>query len=267
MSAQQFRKWDLSNSESNDGLPWPFACSCEIAWGVAARDALTRRRCISFNPTINTESNPMNSQTSNSAKAVPTVLIWALHDLPEIKQRLAQIQRPKAELDRVKARINDVGADFENHRAKVAAVEKKKAAAVQRWIVQPDYVYLDEAADASELATSQAAMLAAEAKLAALQAALTSNVANEELADAEAAYASACEAAKRERETFHRQRVVERLSTALVDGYAEQLNEGFISANAKDPLGIIMGMLDKATFNRCLLNAVQVKHLNRYGEA
>lgn len=110
-------------------------------------------------------------------------------------------------------------------------------------------------------------MLAAEAKLASLQTALTSHPAVEELANAEAAYASVCEAARRERETFHRQRVVERLSTALVDSYADQLGEGFIPATAKDKLGVIMRMLETATANRRVLDAVQVEYRNRYGEA
>ena len=56
------------------------------------------------------------------------------------------LPREGSRIDRCKARINDVVADLENHRTKVAAVETKKAAAVQRWVVEPDYVYLDEAA-------------------------------------------------------------------------------------------------------------------------
>ena len=208
-----------------------------------------------------------SSQTSHVSKGTGAARTWTPDDLPHVQQAAQQIERPKAKLAQDDARIADVANELAKQQNRFAALQKDSADSLQKWVADSSWVDPEEAARAAEMAALQSAIPATSSRLSALNTARSASPVVAALAQAEAVYASACEVARRERETFHRQRVVDRLSTALVDSYAEQLGDGLIRANAKDPLGIIMGMLENATSHRRVLDAVQVEYRNRYGEA
>lgn len=200
-----------------------------------------------------------------SAVATPQA-VWHPDQLPHIQELPAAIEKAKAPVDRENQRAQELAANIAKQSAQIADLEQIKKSMMARWVKDSSFIDDDQDSRDTEIAKCQRTLHDLTNKQKALISTRVDSEVDERLQEAQSAYEAAVSLAKRERVVYHSERDMVRLVDAVLLGYNERVNEGFVVVSQQYGLRDLMNAADAARRHADFIPTLGTKFRAQFGQ-
>lgn len=207
-----------------------------------------------------------NTPTALVSAVATHQAVWHADQLPHIQELLAAIEKAKAPVDRENQRAQELAANIAKQSAQIADLEQIKKSMMARWVKDSSFIDDDQDSRDTEIAKCQRTLLDLTNKQKALISTRVDSEVDERLQEAQSAYEAAVSFAKRERVVYHSKRNMECLVDAVLLGYTERVNEGFVVVSQQYGMRDLMNAADDARRHTDFIPTLGAKFRAQFGQ-